>query len=455
MPRARLVPVSLGFGALAIVALCSAARAQQPDAPRVLRFVPAHDASEVDPALTELQVVFDRDMDQKRGWTFCGGGPSFPAASAIAWRDARTLVLTVALKPGQRYETTLNCANSAQRFRDASGKPLAATPWVFTTSGTAPKVPPVNAETNARAFAALQEAIETRYSHRDRLVDVWGERFATHREALLGATTGAQFAQRAATLLGAAQDPHLWFLVDGALVPSTRRTFTPNFSRQALDKALPELVVANELVLHATIGEGATRIGYLAILGLDARQAEKLAAAHDALRAMRDCAGIVLDLRANGGGNEMLGMQFARWFVDGEGVYAKSVVRDPESGAWDRVLERRIAANTNEDRYAGPLVVLQGPACLSSCEGLLLMLKRCPRATFVGANSGGSSGNPQPVELANGVTAYVPSWRALDAADNPLEGLGIAPDVELAIGKDSFRDGDPVLARALELLRDG
>ncbi len=185
MPRARLAPVSIGFGALAIVALCSASRAQQPDAPRVLRFAPAHDASEVDPALTELQVVFDRDMDQKRGWTFCGGGPSFPAASAIAWRDARTLVLTVALKPGQRYETTLNCANSAQRFRDGSGKPLAATSWVFTTSGTAPKAPPVNAETNARAFAALQDAIETRYSHRDRLVDDWKERFATHREALL------------------------------------------------------------------------------------------------------------------------------------------------------------------------------------------------------------------------------------------------------------------------------
>ena len=98
-------------------------------------------------------------------------------------------------------------------------------------------------------------------------------------------------------------------------------------------------------------------------------------------------------------------------------------------------------------RCTGPVVVLTGPACASSNEAFLLMM-RASGAKLVGERSRGSSGNPRPVELDNGVVLYVPTWQALDADGKPLEGIGIAPDVEVPWG-----GGDPVYDRALELLR--
>lgn len=437
-----------------VVALAASVVVAQDPAPRVARLVPEHGAIDVDPALRELTVAFDRDMDTSRGWSLCGGGPNFPTVRSFAWRDARTLVVTVELRAGQRYETELNCATSAQRFRDTEGRVLAPLPWSFTTSGSPAPVVPLTREQNAAAVDELLRLVTVEYSHSDRVVDDWPARFAAQRDALLDASDKQVFAARAATLLGAAQDPHLWLICDGVQIQTHRRNVVPNLSRKGLERAIEGLVVANVVVLHATLEAGDARVGYLAVLGLQRNHRRELEAAHGALRGMKDRDAIVLDLRGNGGGDESLGMALARWFVDGEGVYAKSVLRDPKTGAWDVIAERRIAANTNGDRFTGMLVVLQGPVCMSSCEGLLMMLKRCPRAVFVGETSGGSSGNPKPHELGNGVVAFVPSWRALDANDQPIEGIGLAPDVAVEVTPKDFESGDPVLTRALELVRE-
>jgi len=97
--------------------------------------------------------------------------------------------------------------------------------------------------------------------------------------------------------------------------------------------------------------------------------------------------------------------------------------------------------------------VLSGPAVMSSNESFLLMMKQAPDTTIVGARSQGSSGNPKPHELANGVTLYLPSWNDLTAEGQGLEGVGIAPDIEVNAKADDFKQNDPVLAAALEHLR--
>lgn len=80
------------------------------------------------------------------------------------------------------------------------------------------------------------------------------------------------------------------------------------------------------------------------------------------------------------------------------------------------------------------------------------MMKQVPQCTLMGEKSYGSSGNPKPVRLANGVTVFLPSWMALTADGEPFEGKGISPDVHVEF-PDEPEDQDPLINAALELLK--
>jgi C-terminal processing protease CtpA/Prc len=89
---------------------------------------------------------------------------------------------------------------------------------------------------------------------------------------------------------------------------------------------------------------------------------------------------------------------------------------------------------------------------MSSCESFLLMMKQVPGCKLIGQRSYGSSGNPRPVDLGNGVTAFVPSWKDLLLDGTGIEGKGIAPDIEVKASPREFAEDDPVLKAALTFL---
>ena len=92
-----------------------------------------------------------------------------------------------------------------------------------------------------------------------------------------------------------------------------------------------------------------------------------------------------------------------------------------------------------------------GPTNMSSCEAFLLMMKQVPQCALMGEQSYGSSGNPQPVSLSNGVTVFLPSWVALTPDGDPFEGKGLSPDIRVAFPGRSA-DEDPLINAALEFL---
>ena len=104
--------------------------------PTIVSVTPGLGETNVDPALTELVVVFDRDMMQSFSW--CGGGDTFPKVPEGArafWRNPRTCVLPVELKPGHTYHLGLN-APSFRGFQSADGVALNPVSYTFTTRGT-------------------------------------------------------------------------------------------------------------------------------------------------------------------------------------------------------------------------------------------------------------------------------------------------------------------------------
>jgi len=406
---------------------------------------PAHRASDVHAERTRhLIVTFDRDMDTSVHGV-CGGGPGFPKVLGTTWRDARTFVIATELQAERVYALELACSGS-HGFRTAAGQPLAPTPWLFATSG--PALDKVVAEQAvARLFAALRD----KYSYRDRLGIDWTELELAHRDELLAAPHLPALALRFQDLLATAQDPHLAVCWMEATLPTWRPEAPANFDLRGLHKALPKLERIGRLGWRARTGDG---IGYLCVTSFAREQRDDFDLVLEALRGLRNCKALVLDVRPNGGGDEMLAQRLAAFFVPGEKVYAGHCVRDARAkGGFTAVQPRTVRGNPEPDVYVGPVAVLMGPRNMSSCEAFLLMMRQAPRAVLLGATSYGSSGNPQTHVLVPGLAVQLPSWRALRPDGTCFEGEGIAPMIPVAALPAQLAAGDPILDEALLRLR--
>ena len=106
----------------------------------IVETTPAIGAIDVDPALKEVSVTFDRDMGGGMSWT---GDPGlFPPADGLPpanWRDKRTCVFPVKMEKGAYYRLGIN-AKSFLNFRSAQGEPAPCTAIYFVTKGASKSI---------------------------------------------------------------------------------------------------------------------------------------------------------------------------------------------------------------------------------------------------------------------------------------------------------------------------
>ena len=173
---------------------------------------------------------------------------------------------------------------------------------------------------------------------------------------------------------------------------------------------------------------------------------------YEALDDFRDLKGLVIDVRPNGGGDELLARDFAGCFVSKPSVYSRNDYRDKSAGGFTKTLDRVVEPKKGRPAYRGKVAVLVGPGNMSSCESFILMMRCAEKCRLFGERTRGSSGNPKPKELSNGVTVYLPSWRDMYADGTLLEGNGIQPDVLVKVEPAELSRKDPVLESALAWL---
>lgn len=163
--------------------------------------------------------------------------------------------------------------------------------------------------------------------------------------------------------------------------------------------------------------------GLLRVDGLDAVGLARpyLAAAFALLRGAER---IVLDLRANGGGDPATVALIAGWLLGDAAVRLSDVVyRTGRRQWWTPDLEAGTASTQ-------PVSVLVGPGTFSSGEALAYHLQSHGRVTVVGAVTPGAADHVVPVRLAPTVVAHVPNGYVVDAVTGGnWEGSGVVPDV--------------------------
>ncbi len=426
---------------LPVAAVPAGGESPAPDrAPRVIATIPPSGERNVDPGTSVVEVRFDRPMSRS-GWSWCGGGGDYPELTGRPrFADDVTARLPVKLQPEHTYRIRINCS-SGQNFRSSEGVPAPSTPLRFTT-GPGDKFIPAHPG-NFAAWNELKELLRQRYSHFGRLGIDWEAQFDEAQEWILRAPTEHEWAGRIAFFLEQARDPHLYLLLaDGTRFSTWTDANPPNVNPRAVRAMIPGIVQANPLVEWARSGD----FGYIAVKSWDNSQGF-MDAIDPVMERLADARIIIIDVRENGGGDETQAKRLAEWFVDGGKVYETHRFRDPESrDGWTSTSTRVVVGNPPPRRTNARVLLLQGPACLSSNESFIAMMRVSPNCTTIGGTTGGSSANPGRFPLPNGVTLVLPRWEARLPDGSPLEGVGIPPDVPV---DGRFERRDPVLEEAL------
>lgn len=429
---------------LAVLFSLAVAVAQTP--PRVVSLDPPN-AGEVDAKTTKkLVVVFDRPMDRD-AFSLCGGGPNFPKFTGRPqWRDDKTLVADVELEAEHDYVLGINC-QAAQNTKSAEGVALVPVSWSFSTLPKQLRPAAEQKKRNQQALALLMKTLAERYSHHDLRIKDWKKLERDAAPKVLAARTDRGFAAAAAEMLQPTEDLHLWLQLGEQVFGTGSRAVDPLYRREWIEREVPVKAVGKQ----ALAGRTSDGIGYLMIASWGSQLDPEVVGG--AITELADTKAMVIDVRPNSGGAEPLAQQVAAWFVHGTVTYAKHRYRvRPGKDGFGPISERQLTGR-GDRTYDKPIAVLTSRYVMSSNESFVMMLRQAKDCTVVGQPTFGSSGNPKPFELGNGVTAYIATWQDLRLDGTPFEGEGLQPDVTVPCSAGDLASGDPILGKALELLR--
>jgi hypothetical protein len=361
--------------------------------------------------------------------------------------------MRVKLLPNHDYQLSINCPNF-KNFKNTKGESAEPYPIEFRTSSgkEGAKAENLSVAENAEATEELRKAIDEKYSYRDlRKID-WDGLFRKYSPAMKDAKTQREFAEAAAELLANAKDVHIWVKVGDKTIGGFKRNITRNYNRKVLEKTIPGWQKRSAVVFTGQFDDG---IGYILIDSWSGDQTEALGQAYTAILELAKAPGLIIDVRSNSGGAEPLAQEFAGCFIDEPKVYGRHTYRAVgEPGGFTKPNNRVLEPNKERPKYRGKIAVLMGPAVMSSCESFLLMMKQVPGCKLVGENSYGSSGNPKPTDLGNGVTVFLPSWKDMRPDGTCFEGEGITPDILVKTTETELLSRDAVLEAALKWLRE-
>lgn len=177
--------------------------------------------------------------------------------------------------------------------------------------------------------------------------------------------------------------------------------------------------------------------------------------------------GVILDLRGNGGGWDLLYFTMASHFFDADQPVSMHWIDldsfNPNVGELVREAPREYLLSAPEPDlyYGGLLVVLVDQNCASSCEFFTQFLQTNDRATVVAQHASAGAGAPiNRVAMPFGITFQYTKGRSYfaGAEELNLEGKGVVPDVRVPVTLESvaavLAGGDPVLAAGVQEVND-
>ena len=156
--------------------------------------------------------------------------------------------------------------------------------------------------------------------------------------------------------------------------------------------------------------------------------------------------GLVLDLRRNPGGGLRATVEIADLFLESGTI----LIQVDKEG--NEVVERASGGDEGEEI---PLVVLVGKGSASGAEVVAAAVRDNGRAVLIGSTTFGKGSVNHLRQLSDGGALYVTIARWLTPSGEQIEGIGLAPDIEVVpTEEDIDLSRDVQLFAAIDYLRE-
>jgi C-terminal processing protease CtpA/Prc len=165
------------------------------------------------------------------------------------------------------------------------------------------------------------------------------------------------------------------------------------------------------------------------------------------------CPAIIIDVRMNSGGNNLLCQEVAGRFASTTVLSWMSRTRTG-TGYDDCAYDDVITSPAGPMQYTGTVYVLIGECCASSTEDFVCSMMELPNVVLLGDTTLGAGCCPAWVELPNRWQYTSIEWSTRTAWNQPVEWLGLAPDIPVEATAEDFAQGcDPLLEYAIGLVK--
>lgn len=165
--------------------------------------------------------------------------------------------------------------------------------------------------------------------------------------------------------------------------------------------------------------------------------------------AFKNCRGLIIDVRNNGGGSLEYAYQLAApFFSESRTIGYWQHKTGPGHNDFSEMEELREDASVTRLKWLRPTVVLCNRRSYSATNMFVNIMRYADNALIVGGTSGGGGGMPMSYELPIGWTVRFSSVRMYDADKKDIE-QGIEPDVKVNMVST---DKDDIIEKAIELI---
>jgi len=295
---------------------------------------------------------------------------------------------------------------------------------------------------------ALWQIIDTRYCYIDTKGIDWS---AIHDEYVAKADTLKKNDQVAlfdlcAGMLDSLRDGHvnLYSSFDISRNTAWYDTFPANYDSRLQSFYLRDYRVAGGLY-YCTIDEG--RIGYIYYPSFSTG----FSAANVAwvFTAFKDCKGLVIDVRNNGGGaiTNAYGLA-ALFFMADQTIGYWQHKTGPKHEDFSELEPMHLDASLVRSKWERPVVILCNRRSYSATNLFVSMMRYAEKATIVGGVSGGGGGMPMSYEMPCGWMVRFSSVRMFDRDKQDIE-AGIMPDILVT---QQSKDKDDLIEKAIEVI---
>ena len=167
----------------------------------------------------------------------------------------------------------------------------------------------------------------------------------------------------------------------------------------------------------------------------------------DFVEGCRTCDGLIIDLRGNPGGIGGMAMGMAGWLIDKpDQRLGVMVMRD---------VSLNFVINPRAEVFSGPVAILVDGSSASTSEIFAGGLKDLARARVFGTHTAAAALPSIFERLPNGDGFQYAVANYISEGGQPLEGIGVTPDVEVKLTREALLGGhDPVVDAALDWIRE-